>query len=271
MTPISKIIAAAAVCAISASMWSCGDKKKTDSSDKNETSTSSSAETTTDVTTTSEKETTTASDKTTETTVSSTETSAAQTTTTAAATEKPKEAEKKAEEAPQKGFSSSFEAAKAYYNAYLTNNADAVYDMFCKEEIEAYHAYIGTTDLLDGKNPQVVFKRSAVIDAIKQSMGNIRRIMAEKSDVPPEKWTTSLAEDTLKATGENELKDFNKTLSTEFTAGSDCGLVYYKDGNEEHDFVGNGCAFVELDGRWYLSYSSVMRSELITYMDKLFQ
>ena len=98
-------------------------------------------------------------------------------------------------------------------------------------------------------------------------MAAIRAIMAEKSDVPPEKWTTSLAEDTLRATGENELKDFNKTLSTEFTAGSDCGHVYYRDGDEEHSFVANGCAFVELDGRWYLSYSSVMNAELITYMD----
>lgn len=270
MTPISKIIAAAAVCAISASMWSCGDKKKTDSSDKNETATSSSAETTTDVTTTSEKETTTASDKTTETTVSSTETSAAQTTTTAAATEKPKETEKKAEEAPQKGFSSSFEAAKAYYNAYLTSNADAVYDMFCSEEMEGYFAYLGTTDLLQGKNAQVVFKRSNVVNAIKQSMKNIHDIMAEKSDVPADKWTTSLSEDLLKATGENELNDFNKTLGTKFTSAADCGMVYYKDGNDEHNFIGNGCAFVELDGRWYLSYTSIMHSELITYLEDIF-
>ncbi|MBP5581478.1 MAG: hypothetical protein J6X85_06805 [Ruminococcus sp.] len=266
----SRITAAAAAVILSASAFSCSGKTGSSVSSSPETESSSetvatsetassadSSSTTTTVTTASGK-----ADETVTTTI---------TTTTAAAektTEKPTEPTK-AE--PKKGFGSSFEAAKAYYNAYLTNNADAVYDMFCQDEIEAYHAYIGTTDLLDGKNPQVVFKRSAVVDAIKQSMDNIRRIMSEKSDVPPEKWTTSLAEDSLRPNGENELKDFNKTLSTEFTAGSDCGLIYYKDGNEEHDFVGNGCAFVELDGRWYLSYSSVMRSELITYMDKLFQ
>ena len=264
----SRIMAAAAAVILSAAAYSCSGKTNSSVSSSSETeavtaseaeSTSGSSSTTAAVTTVSGK-------------ADETVTTTAITTTTATAAEKPTEKPTEPTKAePQKGFGSSFEAAKAYYNAYLTNNADAVYDMFCQDEIEAYHAYIGTTDLLDGKNPQVVFKRSAVIDAIKQSMDNIRRIMAEKSDVPPEKWTTSLAEDSLRPNGENELKDFNKTLSTEFTAGSDCGLIYYKDGNEEHDFVGNGCAFVELDGRWYLSYSSVMRSELITYMDKLFQ
>ena len=268
MNITSRIMAAATAVILSAAAYGCSSKTSSSVSPSSETTTADSSDeavTTTDT----EKSTDSSSTTTAATTTSG---KAAETTTTTAAAEKPAEkATEPTKAEPKTGFGSSFEAAKAYYNAYLTNNADAVYDMFCKEEIEAYHAYIGTTDLLDGKNPQVVFKRSAVIDAIKQSMGNIRRIMAEKSDVPPEKWTTSLAEDTLKATGENELKDFNKTLSTEFTAGSDCGLVYYKDGNEEHDFVGNGCAFVELDGRWYLSYSSVMRSELITYMDKLFQ
>ena len=263
----SSIMAAAAAVILSAAAAGCSSKTGTSvsapepSAASSETDTAATTEqisgesTSTNVSTT----VTTTAERTSETTASTTVTSAEK------ATEKPAEAT--TAEAAKKGCESSFEAAKAYYNAYLTNNADAVYDLFCQEEIEAYEAYIGTTDLLEGRNPQAVFKRSAVIDAIKQSMGAIRGIMAEKSDVPPEKWTTSLAEQTLKPTGENELKDFNKTLGTEFTAGSGCGYVYYKDGNEEHDFIGNGCAFVELDGRWYLSFSSVLKSELITYMD----
>ena len=91
--------------------------------------------------------------------------------------------------------------------------------------------------------------------------------MKEKSDVAPDKWTVSLAEDLLRTTGDNELADFNKTLNTEFTAAADCGYVYYKDGNDDHSFIGNGCAFVELDGRWYLSYTTIMNAELITYLD----
>ncbi|HOH86676.1 hypothetical protein, partial [Ruminococcus sp.] len=161
----------------------------------------------------------------------------------------------------------SFEAAKAYYNAYLTKNADAVYDMLCEEEIEAYHSYLRSTDLLEGKNPQVVFKRSNVISAIDKSIQAIHDIMKEKSDVPPERWTVSLTEELLRTTGENELADFNKTLNTEFSSAADCGYVYYKDGNDDHSFIGNGCAFVELDGRWYLSYTTIMNAELITYLD----
>lgn len=260
----SRIMAAVTAVILSAAAYGCSNKSTSSSPSSSETTAASTEE----ALTTSDTESTTEGNTSETTAASTTSGEADKTTTTTAAAEKATEkpAETTTTEA-KTGFGSSFEAAKAYYNAYLTNNADAVYDMFCPEEIEAYHSYIGTTDLLDGKNPQVAFKRSAVIDAIKQSMAAIRGIMAEKSDVPPEQWTTSLAEDTLRATGENELKDFNKTLSTEFTAGSDCGHVYYKDGDEEHSFVGNGCAFVELDGRWYLSYSSVMNAELITYMD----
>ena len=71
----------------------------------------------------------------------------------------------------------------------------------------------------------------------------------------------------LRETGENELNDFNKTLNTEFSAAADCGYVYYKDGNDDHSFIGNGCAFVEHDGKWYLSYTTIMNAELITYLD----
>lgn len=172
-------------------------------------------------------------------------------------------------EAPKKGFDTCIDAAVAYYDAYLRGDPEAVYNMFCADEIEGYHAYLDTeqADLLEGKNAQVMFKRSKVISAINESIKRIHSIMAEKSSVPPDQWTTTIVEQTLRATGENELKDFNKQLGTHFTNASGCGYVYYKDGNEEHDFLGNSCGFVELDGRWYLSYSTVMHAELLTYMD----
>ena len=190
-------------------------------------------------------------------------TTAAETTTSATATTEP------TTEAPQKGFATCFEAAQAYYSAYLHGDANAVYDMFCQEEIEGYHAYLDTSksELLDGKNAQVMFKRSKVMSAINDSIKKIHSLMAEKSDVPPDKWTTTLEEKLISPTSENALKDFNKQLGTSFTNASGCGIVYYKDGNDEHDFIGNGCGFVELNGRWYLSYATVMKCELITYMD----
>lgn len=266
MKIFSRIIAASLAAVISAAMWSCDNKKNTNSSDKNET-TNSSTEAETTVTSASDTETTTDA-KSTEKSDTTSAASSAETTTTAAVTEeKPAETTKKPDEAPKKGYGSCIDAAKAYYNAYLTSNADAVYDMFCSEEIDGYHTYLGTTDLLDGQNAQVALKRSNVVNAIKQSMKNVHDIMAEKSDVPADKWTTSISEELLKPIGENELNDFNKTLGTQFKSANECGIVYYKDGNDEHSFIGNGCAFVELDGRWYLSYTTVMNIELITYLD----
>lgn len=253
---------------LAASSWSCSGRKN-DSPDSSISQAETAASTEAAATTDTEKQTvTTEADTEPATEAPSAEegsgtTTAAETTVQTTATE----AANKPTRASVKGYDNSYEAAKAYYNAYLKGDADAVYDMLCTEEIEAYHAYLRSTDLLDGKNPQVVFKRSNVINAIKQSIQAIHDIMKEKSDVPPEKWTVSLTEDLLRQTGENELKDFNKVLSTDFTAASDCGYVYYKDGNDDHSFIGNGCAFVELDGRWYLSYSTIMNAELITYLD----
>ncbi len=255
---------------LSSALWSC-ENKKSSQSGASEASSSAINATTSEAADTSQEETkagttTTASA---ETTAESATTAAGTTTTTAAETTAPAAAETTPAptKAVKKGFDSSFEAAKAYYNAYLTKNADAVYDMLCEEEIEAYHSYLRSTDLLEGKNPQVVFKRSNVISAIDKSIQAIHDIMKEKSDVPPEKWTVSLTEELLRTTGENELADFNKTLNTEFDSAADCGYVYYKDGNDDHSFIGNGCAFVELDGRWYLSYTTIMNAELITYLD----
>ena len=267
MRPIYRIIAAAAAAAVTFSTWSCGNKKTSDSSDTKTTSSSSETSTTTessDVTTTASETKKAAADAVSATTSAETTSTAA---TTSAETKKPEEPAEKPTEAPKKGFDSCIDAAKAYYNAYLRSDANAVYDMFCSEEIDGYHAFLANSDYLDGQNPQVVFKRSNVVSAIEKSMKAIHDIMAEKSDVPADKWSASISEDLLKPTGENELNDFNKTLGTKFTSGNDCGYVYYKDGNDEHDFIGNGCAFVELDGRWYLSYTTVMNAELLTYMD----
>ncbi|MBP5433803.1 hypothetical protein [Ruminococcus sp.] len=269
---ITAVIAAVLLCS---SAWSCksseADKaiSAEDSTAATEAVSASRSETVNEETTTATKtsaavsSTDTATKTETSAAVTEAVTTATETTTSAAATTEP------ATEAPQKGFATCFEAAQAYYSAYLHDDANAVYDMFCQEEIEGYLAYLDTSnsELLDGKNAQVMFKRSKVMSAISNSIKKIHSLMAEKSDVPPDKWTTTLEEKLLSPTSENALKDFNKQLGTSFTNASGCGIVYYKDGNDEHDFIGNGCGFVELDGRWYLSYATVMKCELITYMD----
>ncbi|MBR5682850.1 MAG: hypothetical protein IKW96_06180 [Ruminococcus sp.] len=273
MKLLTRIITVFAVLSAVTAAWGC-EKKQSEGGRSDVSATASSTAAISSVSTEENKAATTSAVSTepaavtsAETTVSTTAaetTAAAETTTVTTVTTEQKETE-----APKKGFDTCIDAARAYYDAYLRGDPNAVYDMFCEDEIEGYHAYLDTeqSDLLEGKNAQVMFKRSKVISAINDSIKRIHSIMSEKSSVPPEQWTTSVAEQTLKATGENELKDFNKQLGTHFTNASGCGYVYYKDGNEEHDFLGNSCGFVELDGRWYLSYSTVMHAELLTYMD----
>lgn len=276
MKLLTRIITLISAVLITAAAWSCDNKKPASDSVTSNSVTTSAEKTTSGAT---EGTTVTAAAKAAQTTDSTTvsvtdssvtdtaDTTAVQTTETATATTAA--ADKKADEAPKTGFDTCFDAARAYYDAYLRGDPNAVYDMFCKEEIEGLHAYFDTEqpEMLEGKNAQVMFKRSKVISAVNDSIKRIHSIMTEKSNVPPEQWTTTLTEQTLKPTGENELKDFNKKLGTSFTNASDCGYVYYNDGSEEHSFLGNGCGFVELNGRWYLSYSTVMNAELLTYMD----
>lgn len=258
LSRIAGIAAAMTICCACA--WSCSDKKTPPPSSAPEVVTDPEEETTASTEAPSEEESTVSAETTSESVTTGTtaaeETSAAVTTTA-----------QKETEAPKKGKGTSFEAAQAYYNAYISGNADAVYELFCEDEIEGYNAYLSTTELLEGKNPQVVFKRSNVISAIEESISVIHEIMAANSDVPAGKWSVSLTEGSLTPIEPDELKEFNDTLGTAFTSADDCRRVFYMDGDPEHDFVGNGCAFVELDGRWYLSYTTVMNAELITYMD----
>ena len=98
-------------------------------------------------------------------------------------------------------------------------------------------------------------------------MQNIANLRADNQDSETDGWTVSLtAEDIIQSTPE-DVAAFNETLGTSFTSGADCAYVYYQDLANQRAFVGNGCAFVESDGRWYLSYSSAIQSELLNYMN----
>lgn len=261
MNIFCRIAGIAAAMTLCASVWSCSDKK-TSSPDPASEAVTTADEVTASTEASSEEESTVSASDTESAEVTTSTTAAGSVTDPATTTTAQKEPE-----APKKGKDSSFEVAQAYYNAYVSGNADAVYELFCEDEIEGYNAYLSTTELLEGKNPQVVFKRSNVISAIKESISVIHEIMAVNSEVPAEKWSFSLTEEDLRPIEPDELKSFNDTLGTAFTSAVDCGRVYYMDGDPDHDFVGNGCAFVELEGRWYLSYTTVMNAELITYMD----
>ena len=167
----------------------------------------------------------------------------------------------------ENGYDSPFDAAKNYYNAYLTNNYEAVYNMFCDEEIEAYSRYLSDDGLIGEEKPEKAFGKGNVMKAIKASIANIRQLMAENGGKPAEEWGVSLKEEDLSAFSAEEMSIFNNKLGTSFTSGYDCNFVYYTDGDDNHSFLGNDCALVEKDGRWYISYSTALSSELITFLD----
>ncbi|MBR1823365.1 MAG: hypothetical protein IJ779_03930 [Ruminococcus sp.] len=167
----------------------------------------------------------------------------------------------------ENGYPSAQEAAQNYYNAYITNNYEAIYNMFSQDEITAYHAYVDSAGLIGEEKADKAFGKGNVMKAIKASIGNIRSIMAEKSDKPAEQWATSFKAEDLAAVSPEELAQYNSTLGTAFTNAMNCGYVYYNDGDDRNSFVGNACSLVEKDGRWYLSYSTILSAELITFLD----
>lgn len=167
----------------------------------------------------------------------------------------------------ENGYDTPIAAVRNYYNAYLTNDYEAVYNMFSEDEIKAYRKYLKDGGLIGEEDPDKTFGKGNVIKAIKASMANIRDLMAENGGKPAEQWGVSLKDEDLSALSGEEVNIFNNKLGTDFTSGFDCNFVYYVDGDENHSFLGNDCAVLEKDGRWYVSYSTVLSSELITFLD----
>lgn len=167
----------------------------------------------------------------------------------------------------ENGYDSAVTAVRNYYNAYLTNDYEAVYNMFSEDEIKAYQKYVKDGGMIGEEDPEKTFGKGNIIKAIKASMANIRSFMAENGGKPAEQWGVSLKDEDLSALSAEEVNIFNNKLGTDFTSGFDCNFVYYVDGDENHSFLGNDCAVLEKNGRWYVSFSTVLSSELITFLD----
>ena len=238
-----KPILAVILSAVMASAVSCSDKKK-------DTSSSSSAKESSSSVSSSES-----SEKTTTVSTASSENGTTVTTEPVTVT------------VSENGYPSAQEAAQNYYNAYLTNNYEAIYNMFWQDEITAYHAYFNNSGQIGEEKAEKAFGKGNVIKAIKASIANIRSIMAEKSDKPAEQWGVTFKAEDLTAVSPDELAQYNASLGTAFTNAMNCGYVYYNDGADRNSFVGNACSLVEKDGRWYLSYSTLLSAELITFLN----
>ena len=192
-------------------------------------------------------------------TVSGQTTTAPATDTTASSTETSTEKKKDAHDDPDV-----LTAARKYYQACLDHDADTVYSMFEKSEIDGYCKMIEPQ--LSGEPAKEIFRRAAVIRAIEASMDNVREIM-DYYGKSGDKWSFEVKEEDLEQIEADELNEFNKSLSTSFTKAYTCQYMIYNDETNGESFTGNSASFVEKDGKWYLSFSSSMGSDLIFFMN----
>lgn len=157
------------------------------------------------------------------------------------------------------------EAAQAFYQAYLDGDAEKVYSMFDKAEIDGYNELIAPE--LGGASAKEVFRRAAVIRAIEASMDNISQIMDYYADSENDVWSFSVRGSDLEKVSEEELEEFNESLGTSYTSAYTCQYMFYNDDTNNKSFTGNSASFVESGGVWYLSYSSAMGSDLLNFID----
>ncbi len=165
------------------------------------------------------------------------------------------------------GCASAYEAAQAYYNAYLSGSSDGIYELFSQEEIEGFHRFVDNSGMLGGEKSAKAFRKTEVIKAVQASIDNIHDFMNRYSEGSSQQWNYTLKESDLKPLSAEELSEFNLSLGTGFTSAVECGFVYYTDGVDEHRFVGNDCSLLEKNGKWFVSYSTYISSELISYID----
>lgn len=184
--------------------------------------------------------------------------------TSAVPTTAPPEPENEAPDISQ-GFPDSLTAAEAFYDAYINHDAEAVYSMFNREEIQCFYKLMQPA--LDGKAPEEVFRKSAVIRAIDSSMDNISGIMEGNSASSDDKWSVSLNSDDLKIVDTETLDEFNSALGLSYTSIAECRFVFYKNESNGESFSGNSSAFAEKDGKWYLSFSNAMGVDLMNYLE----
>lgn len=166
---------------------------------------------------------------------------------------------------PGSGYTDSLTLATDFYQAYLDHEPEKVYKMFDPEEIECYKKLIA--EELDGKSPDEVFSEDAVIKAIDGSMYMIEEIMAEFSDSENDRWSVDITEELLTTAEGDAISVFNEELGTNYKKGTVLQYMYYVNEDNGELFMGNSSAYLEKNGQWYVSFSSLMQSELIDQLE----
>lgn len=152
-----------------------------------------------------------------------------------------------------------------FYQAYLDHQPEKVYKMFNPEEIRQYREIMA--DELDGMSPDEVFSEEKIIKAIDDSMYMIEEIMTEYSDSPEDRWSVDITDDLLTSVEDDAMSDFNDELGLDYSNGAVLHYMFYVNEDNGNTFIGNSSAYVEKNGSWYLSFSSLMQSELIDQME----
>lgn len=163
------------------------------------------------------------------------------------------------------GYTDSLTIASDFYQAYLEHDPEKVYKLFNEQEIECYKDLMA--DELDGESPDELFSQEALISAIDSSMVMIEEIMTEFSESENDRWTADVSDGILAEVTDEELSVFNEELGTDYTSGYVINYMYYVNADNGEVFVGNSSAFLEKNGQWYLSFSSLMQSELIDQLE----
>lgn len=158
----------------------------------------------------------------------------------------------------------------AYHQAYIDGNADAVYVLFCPDEIAAFDTYMkeylknnaGESEEITEK----MFSKENIISAIDGSIDNIHDIMDNYNQSAGDVWSISIDESTIEQYTAEELAKINADLGLNITDGYICEIPFYRNDANEETFVAEPAAVFEINGCWYVSYS-VACDRLVEFMD----
>lgn len=232
-----------------------------------ETSAASSTETTSTAaaSTTDSKTTSTASSAATTATTSAATTTAAESTSANESTAPPATTTAPPKEEKKPGAPDAMSLAKSYYQAYLDHNAEAVYALFDQNEINGYikavEKELGEEDLAQ------YFSKDKIISAINKSISNVDDIKKDHSSSDKDKWSFKFKDEEFEAISEEDLKSYNELLGTSYSSASSCPVMYYVNDDNGDQFTGNSASFIEMDGRWFISFSNAISTDLFNFLD----
>ncbi|MDE7138699.1 MAG: hypothetical protein K2O29_09650 [Ruminococcus sp.] len=158
----------------------------------------------------------------------------------------------------------------AYHQAYINADTNAVYALFCPDEITAFDTYmknyLKTENGEDDKTLNQIFTKESVMSAIDASVKNIHSIMDGYNESENDTWSVNIDETTVEHYSENELAEINSQLGINITDGYICEIPFYKNDTNEEVFVAEPASVLLIDGKWYISYSAAF-DRLIDFME----